>query len=63
MVNSDELFFLYYSCRALSSIEHKTLKPTNTILLLLIFIDIIHNPCKPVQHVSIPSRDHHQGHL
>ena len=27
------------------------------------FLDIIYNLCKPVQRVSIPSWDHHHGHL
>jgi hypothetical protein len=42
-----------------SNIKHSTNKCT----LIIIILDIIYNPCKPVQHVSIPSWDHHHGHL
>ena len=50
---------LYYSYRALSQIKHTLL---NQQMTLIIFLDIIcYNLCKLVQHVSIPSWDHHQG--
>jgi hypothetical protein len=56
---------LYYSYRALSSIKHKhsTNKCTIIIIIIIIILDIYYNSCKPVQHVSIPSWDHHLGHL
>jgi hypothetical protein len=45
----------------LLNIKYSTNKCT---LIIIIFLDIIYyNPCKPAQHVSIPSWDHHQGHL
>jgi hypothetical protein len=44
----------------MSNIKHSTNKRT----LIIIFLYIMYyNLCKPVQHVSIPFWDHHQGHL
>jgi hypothetical protein len=54
-------YILCYSYRALSSVKHKTLNQKK--MYSYYFLYIIYNPCKPVQHVSIPSWDHHQGHL
>jgi hypothetical protein len=70
------VMFLYYLYRALSSnTKHSTNKCIIIIiiyyiyyyilyiLLYIIILDIIYNPCKPVQHVSIPFWDHRQEHL
>jgi hypothetical protein len=46
-----------------SNIIYSTNKCTLIIIVIIIISDIYYNPCKPVQHVSIPSWDHHQGHL
>jgi hypothetical protein len=46
-----------------SNTKHSTNKCTIIIIIIIIIIYIIYIPCKPVQHVSIPSWDHHQGHL
>jgi hypothetical protein len=45
--------------RSLSLIKHTTL---NQQMHSYYFLEIIYyNLCKPVQHVSIPFWDHHQG--
>jgi hypothetical protein len=50
--------FILFIPRTVTDQTHNT-QPTNELLFIL---DIIYyNLCKPVQHVSIPSWDHHQG--
>jgi hypothetical protein len=42
--------------------KHKTLNQQMHYYYYYYFLlDITYHPCKPVQHVSIPSWDHHQG--
>jgi hypothetical protein len=50
--------FLYYSYRALSLIKHPILNQQMHSYYLLGII--YYHLCKLVQHVSIPSWDHHQ---
>jgi hypothetical protein len=62
----NELKYCFYTIHTvhchLPNIKHSTNKLT-LIIIIIIILDIIYNPCKPDQHVSIPSWDHHQGHL
>jgi hypothetical protein len=47
-------------------IKHKTLNQQTHYYYYYYYYyldTIYYNPCKPVQHLSIPSWDHHQGHL
>jgi hypothetical protein len=47
-----------------SDTQYSTDKCTLIIIIIIIILDIMYyNLCKLVQHVSIPSWDHHQGHL
>jgi hypothetical protein len=59
--------YLPSSFRRLESyIKHSTNKCTLIIIIIIIiaiFLDIVYNLCEPVQHVSISSWDHHQGHM